>query len=287
MTETTKRIRAAGGKAERLGVDGVELYALCDGYLDMELSRFPDIKRGIGDDLAIADGQDLNDMTVSVNAFLLRHGDRLCLIDAGDGVWRGDTLGHLPRALAALGIAPNQITDLFMTHLHRDHAGGLFHEGRLVYPNATMYAAADEIAFWSAPEKIDGVQRVQLPIAEAALQAYRERLVVIHPGEEILPGVAVRALPGHTPGQIGFQLGKENPLLIAADALHLPALQIKHPEWGFLFDVDQAQSLATRTALLNEAAQSGLRLAGAHYPFPGVIGVTQGPDGRGFRNAVD
>ena len=49
MTETTKRIRAAGGKAERLGVDGVELYALCDGYLDMELSRFPDIKRGIGD----------------------------------------------------------------------------------------------------------------------------------------------------------------------------------------------------------------------------------------------
>lgn len=174
-----------------------------------------------------------------------------------------------------------------MTHLHRDHAGGLFHAGRLVYPNATMYAAADEIAFWSAPEKIDGVQRVQLPIAKAALQAYRGRLVDIHPGEEILPGVTVRALPGHTPGQVGFQLGKEKPLLIAADALHLPALQIKHPEWGFLFDVDQAQSLATRTALLAEAAQSGLRLAGAHYPFPGVIGITQGPDGRGFRNAVD
>jgi hypothetical protein len=54
-----------------------------------------------------------------------------------------------------------------------------------------------------------------------------------------------------------------------------------------LFDVDQAQSLTTRTALLAEAAQSGLRLAGAHYPFPGVIGITQGPDGRGFRNAVD
>jgi urease accessory protein UreE len=81
MSETTKRIRAAGGKAERLGVDGVELYALCDGYLDMELSRFPDVVRGIGDDLAIADGQDLNDMTVSVNAFLLRHGDRLLLSD--------------------------------------------------------------------------------------------------------------------------------------------------------------------------------------------------------------
>jgi glyoxylase-like metal-dependent hydrolase (beta-lactamase superfamily II) len=287
MGETTKRIRASGGQAERLNVDGVELYALCDGYLDMELSRFPDVVRGIGDDLAIADGQDLNDMTVSVNAFLLRHGERLCLIDAGDGIWRGNTLGHLPRALGKLGIAPDQITDLFMTHLHRDHAGGLFHEGRLIYANATMHVAADEIAFWSTPDRIDDVQRVQLPMAEAALKAYRERLMVIHPGDEILPGVAVRALPGHTPGQVGFQLGVENPLLIAADALHLPALQIKHPKWGFLFDVDQAQSLATRTALLAEAAQSGLRLAGTHFPFPGVISVTEGPEGRGFRAAED
>ena len=112
MGETTRPIRAAGGKAEKLGVDGVELYALCDGYLDMELSRFPEVKRGIADDLAMADGQDLNNMAVSVNAFLLRHGDRLCLIDAGDGIWRGDTLGHLPKALAKLGIAPDQITDL-------------------------------------------------------------------------------------------------------------------------------------------------------------------------------
>jgi len=286
LGETTKRIRASGGIAERLDVDGVELYALCDGYLDMELSRFPDVVRGIGDDLAIADGQDLNDMTVSVNAFLLRHGERLCLIDAGDGIWRGETLGFLPRALAKLGIAPDEITDLFMTHLHRDHAGGLFRDNRLVYPNANMHVAADEIAFWSTPELIDDVQRVQVPIAQAALEAYRERIFVIHPGEEILPGIAVRALPGHTPGQVGFQLGKERPLLIAADALHLPALQIKHPEWGFLFDVNQAQSLATRTTLLAEAAQSGLRLAGAHFPFPGVIGVTQGPEGLGFRNAA-
>lgn len=286
MSETTKRIRASGGRAEKLDVDGVELYALCDGYLDMELSRFPDVVRGIGDDLAIMDGQDLNDMTVSVNAFLLRHGDRLCLIDAGDGIWRGNTLGFLPSALTKLGIAPDDITDLFMTHLHRDHAGGLFRDKRLVYPNANMYVAADEIAFWSTPELIDDVQRVQVPIAQAALEAYRERIFVIHPGEEILPGIAVRALPGHTPGQVGFQLGKERPLLIAADALHLPALQIRHPEWGFLFDVNQAQSLATRTALLAEAAQSGLRLAGAHFPFPGVIGVTQGPEGLGFRNAA-
>ena len=287
MGETTKRIRASGGKAVRLAADGIEIYALSDGYLDMELSRFPEVVRGIGDDLAIADGQDLNDMTVSVNAFLIRHGKRLCLIDAGDGIWRGNTLGHLPRALESLGIGPDDITDLFMTHMHRDHAGGLLRDDKPIYRQAAMHVAANEIAFWSNPAALDGPQTIQLPMAQAALKAYGDRLVVIHPGEEILPGVTIRALPGHTPGQVGFQMGGKNPLLIAADALHLPALQIKHPEWGFLFDADRAGSTSLRIGLLQEAAETGLRLAGAHFPFPGVIKVTQGPEGRGFASAVD
>ena len=72
MGETTRRIRASGGLARQVAVDSpARVTALCDGYLDLNLSRFPDVVRGVDDDLAIADGQDLNDMTISVNAFLL------------------------------------------------------------------------------------------------------------------------------------------------------------------------------------------------------------------------
>lgn len=107
MGETTKRIRSSGGKAQRIAVDGpAKLTALGDGYLDMDLSRFPDVVRGIGDDLAIADGQDLNDMTLSVNAFLIELPGKLCLVDAGDGDRRGASLGHLREAIKAAGYDP-------------------------------------------------------------------------------------------------------------------------------------------------------------------------------------
>ncbi len=287
MGETTRRIRASGGRAQLVPVDGPKLLALCDGYLDLDLSRFPDVVRGVGDDLAMADGQDLNDMTLSVNAFLIEAGDRLCLVDAGDSNRRGGHLGHLSAALASAGYAPGDITDLCMTHLHGDHAAGLLQAGQPLFPRAVLHVARDEVAFWNQPEALDAIQASQVPFAQAALRAYADRLVLIEPGMEVLPGVRVRALPGHTPGQVGYQLGVANPVLISADVLHLPALQIQHPEWGFLFDADRPRARTTRLDLLAEAASSGLRLAGAHIPFPGVIKVAPGPEGLGFSRVAE
>lgn len=284
MGETTRRIRASGGSAEEIAVDGPKLIALCDGYLDLDLSRFPDVVRGVGDDLAIADGQDLNDMTISVNAFLIQSGKRVCLVDAGDGTRRGAHLGNLSKALARAGFAPDDITDIFMTHLHGDHAAGLATAGQPIFPKATVHVAEQEIAFWKKPELLDPIQTTQVPFAEAALQVYRERLQVIQPGDEVLPGVRARALPGHTPGQVGYQVGDKTPVLISADVLHLPALQVTFPEWGFLFDADRARAKQMRLDILAETTKTGLRLAGAHIPFPGVVRIFAGKDGRAFRS---
>jgi glyoxylase-like metal-dependent hydrolase (beta-lactamase superfamily II) len=288
MGETTRRIRGSGGLARSIAVDGpARATALCDGYLDLDLSRFPDVMRGVGDDLAIADGQDLNDMTISVNAFLLELPGRLVLVDAGDSNRRGDSLGHLPRALKAAGYEPEDITDLLLTHLHGDHAAGLVKGGKKLFSEATLHVSAEEQAFWNNPAGLDELQSGQLPFAQAAMRLYADRLVTVQPGEEVLPGVTVRALPGHTPGQVGFQLGEKNPLLISADVLHLPALQVRFPEWGFLFDADRLRAHAMRQEILTETAQTGLRLAGAHIPFPGVIRLVPGPEGSGFRTAED
>jgi glyoxylase-like metal-dependent hydrolase (beta-lactamase superfamily II) len=256
MGETTKRIRTSAGQAAPIAVDGPKLFALADGYLDMDLSRFPDVVRGIGDDMAIADGQDLNDMTLSVNAFLIQTGDRLCLVDAGDGNRRGDTLGHVRAAIKAAGYDPEDVTDLLMTHLHGDHAAGLVEKGVALFPQADLHVSAEEVRFWNTPEEHDAIQATQVPFALVALEAYRERVKTLQPGGEVLPGVTTQALPGHTPGQIGFRVGEENPVLISADVLHLPALQVKHPEWGFLFDANKANALQTRVDLMASTSKS-------------------------------
>jgi glyoxylase-like metal-dependent hydrolase (beta-lactamase superfamily II) len=285
MGETTKRIRSAAGQAAPIAVDGPKLFALADGFLDMDLSRFPDVVRGIGDDLATADGQDLNDMSLSVNAFLIQTGDRLCLVDAGDGTRRGDTLGHVRAAIKAAGYDPEDVTDLLMTHLHGDHAAGLVEGSTALFPQADLHVSAEEVRFWNAPEEHDAIQATQVPFALAALAAYRERVKLLQPGGEVLPGIATQALPGHTPGQIGFRIGTEQPVLISADVLHLPALQVKHPEWGFLFDADKARALQTRKEILATVPKAGLRLAGAHMPFPGVIRVVEQEQGLTFERA--
>lgn len=287
MGETTKRIRSSGGSATVIAVDGPKLIALADGYLDMDLSRFPDVVRGVGDDLAIADGQDLNDMTISVNAFLIEDGGRLCLVDAGDGSRRGASLGHLRRAINAAGYDPEDVTDILMTHLHGDHAAGLVEAGKALYPEPQLHVSEAEQQFWRDPSRHDAIQATQTPFALAAMAAYADRLMTIRPGEDAMPGIVVEALPGHTPGQVGFRLGADNPVLISADAIHLPALQIKHPEWGFLFDADRVKALETRLALMASAAKSGIRLAGAHIPYPGVIRVLERETGLDYERADD
>ncbi len=287
MGETTERIRSSGGQAFAISTDGPKLTALCDGYLDLDLSRFPAVVRGVGDGLAAADGQDLDDLCVSVNCFLIEAPGRLCLIDAGDGSRRGASLGHLRRALKAAGYEAGDVTDLLMTHLHGDHAAGLVEAGRPIFPNADLHVSAEEHRFWNTPEEHDPVQATQTPLALAALDAYRERTCLFEPGGEILPGVRTTALPGHTPGQVGYRIGNEKPVLVSADVLHMPALQVARPEWGFLFDVDGALALRTRLALLEEIAATGMRIAGAHIPFPGTIRVGRRDGGLVFETAVD
>ena len=88
-------------------------------------------------------------ITLPIAAFLLRIGGKNVLLDAGMGpntfVWdvpNGDRLelsgGALPRLLAEQGLLPEDIDYVMPTHLHGDHVGWLFPEGRNFFPNATI-----------------------------------------------------------------------------------------------------------------------------------------------------
>jgi glyoxylase-like metal-dependent hydrolase (beta-lactamase superfamily II) len=266
--DVTTRIRSSAGQAAPVAVGGIRIVALCDGHVDIDLGRFQSLDRDAARPLAAAGGVALDDLAVSVNAFLIETPDRLYLVDAGNGRIRGPGLGHLKTALAAAGHRPEDIDVVLMTHMHGDHCVGLYDDaGRAVFDRAEMSRASG----------LNEIQRSQLEFARTAFAAYADRTSFAMPGREVAPGIEMVALPGHTPGHVGYLVGAAN-VLIWGDIVHVPALQVPRPDWYFLFDADPEAAIATRVRILDRAAADALIVAGAHLPFPGMARIVRDGD---------
>jgi hypothetical protein len=116
---------------------------------------------------------------LSVNAFVVRRGGRIALIDAGGGDI-APTCGRLAAALVQAGIDPATVDTVLLTHLHRDHVRGLVDEaGQMRFPNATLHAHQDEIDLWLDPARVASAReflRPQFAIATTSLAPYGDRL---------------------------------------------------------------------------------------------------------------
>ena len=224
-------------------------------------------------------------LPLDVNSFLIRHRRQLILSDAGSGHTMGPTLGYLPNSLRAVGVPPEKIDIILLTHLHPDHSLGLVDEqGRAVFPNAQLIVHEIEAAFWLDRElKPDDSERItrNTKAQRTVTAPYRDRIRRVRDGE-VLPGITAMLRPGHTPGHTNWliQSGRER-LLIWGDIVHLAAVQMARPDATLVFDVDPHVARITRERLLDWAANERLCVAGAHLPYPGFGHVVR--DGHGYR----
>jgi len=103
----------------------------------------------------------------------------------------------------------------------------------------------------------------------------------------VLPGVKAVALYGHTPGHTGFMISSGGQTLFMwTDVVHLPGLQLAHPEAGLAFDVDGEQGKASRLRALDMAASDRLMVAGIHLDFPTFGHVRRAGGGYAFEPMV-
>ena len=137
---------------------------------------------------------------------LLRGEGRTLLVDVGAfGVRR-----ELRKQLEDHGVAPEDVTDVLVTHAHYDHAVNF-----VLFPNATVWIGEQELA-WAAAQPPGFNPLPELYVAELSRSARVRR---IQAGERFLPGLEALAAPGHTPGHLLFHLyGNDTPVLFTGDA---------------------------------------------------------------------
>ncbi len=228
-------------------------------------------------------------LPLDVNCFLIRHRDRLILSDAGSGHTMGPTLGKLPQNLRALGVTPETIDIITLTHLHPDHSLGLIDEaGDAVFPKAELMVHKVEAAFWldRAAQPGDSARVTRNTKAQRSATApYRDRIRRIEDGE-VLPGVTAMLRAGHTPGHTNWLIQSgDKRILIWGDIVHLASVQMPCPDATLVFDVDPAMARASRERVLEFAATEDLIVAGAHLPFPGFGRIERAEQGYQFHPA--
>ena len=205
----------------------------------------------------------------SCNAFLVRVAGKNVLIDAGR------RSAPLLENLKSVGIAPEQVDVVLITHSHGDHIGGLLADGQAVFANARLYLSRQEHDF--ARENA-GMSNV--------LEAYKSKLELFEPKEidakpeELFAGIRAVAAFGHTPGHTMFliQSGKEK-LLIWGDLTHAMAIQMPYPQVAMTYDKDPEMAIAARKKVLQYVAKNKIAIAGMHNAFPGIGKITKAANG--------
>ncbi len=231
----------------------------------------------------VAPADERNRIRMGMNCLYIEGEGRRVLVDSGVGTkvdpkFRDIFAVERPEALledlTGLGVSPNDVTTVACTHLHFDHCGGGTIRGedgmvRPTFPRAQYLVRRQE---WDDAHSANERNRASYlrenydPLEESGQLVLHDRDV------EILPGVTMRNLPGHTRGHQGvyFDVGGARALYtvdLVPTVAHLPLPYIMG------YDLYPMTTLETKRAILRDATREGWLFLLEHDPDHLVVRV--------------
>lgn len=230
------------------------------------------------------------------NSYVLRSGGRTILIETGIGPADSplaaafQTSGRLLDRLGALGIQPDHIDTVVLSHLHPDHVGWNVRwdaDGvHLTFPNAQYIVHR---ADWEAFHRPEVQERFPFAYVAQTITPLRElgALHLVEGDRHLTEDVVVMHTPGHTPGHLSVMVASrgEQALLLGDVVVH--PLQVAEPDRNSAFDMDEDMARATRERLLQRAQGSDLLVAARHLREPGFGHVVTETDRAVWQDAHD
>ncbi|HEX5031040.1 MAG TPA: MBL fold metallo-hydrolase [Tepidiformaceae bacterium] len=217
-----------------------------------------------------------NRIQMRMTCLLLEGNGQKILVDAGSGtkddpkfrdIYAIEGPEGLTQDLAALGVKPEDVTAVAMTHLHFDHCGGGTTRGadgkvKPTFPNAHYFVRRQE---WEDAHHANERNRASY-ISDNYDPLHDAGQLILHDNDlEILPGVWMKNLPGHTLGHQGcfFDVPGGRALYtvdLVPTAAHLPLAYIMG------YDLYPMMTLETKRAILRQATAEGWLFLFEHDP---------------------
>lgn len=260
----------------RMMLGDFEVTALSDGTVDLPVDKLLTNTTPAKVKKALAKAYQTAPLETSVTGYLINTGSKLVLVDTGAAKLFGPTLGALAANLKAAGYQPEQVDEVYITHMHPDHVGGLMDGDKLVFPNATIRADKHDSDFWLDQANMDKAPadgKGFFQGAMASLNPYvkASRFSAFDGNTELVPGVKAVASRGHTAGHTSYVVeSKGQKLVLVGDLIHVAAVQFDDPSITIAFDSESKAAAVQRKATFADAAKNGYIIGATHLAFPGM-----------------
>lgn len=227
-----------------------------------------------------------NCIRLAARSLMVRDGDRLFMVDAGNGDYWPDKILRIyamePPPPGSPRLDPEAVTDIIISHLHFDHAGGIAVRGpgdgsglELRYPKARIHVQAENLANALDPNSREraGYRKEYLGLLE------KTACVKARGSQEIHPGIWVHPTDGHTRGHqwVEVKAGRETvafPADIIPTSHHIPIA------YTMGFDIHAEQAMVDKEVFLRQAVDGNWIVVFGHDPDIAAARLKIDDDGR-------